>query len=89
MACHTERYRRSRWFPFCMILFGESQSRIVVSVSPEQETDFLDFMIESGIHFSTLGHVTKQELRIDDVSFGFISDYAREFESALEKLMGE
>jgi phosphoribosylformylglycinamidine (FGAM) synthase-like enzyme len=70
-------------------LFGESQSRVVVSVTPEQETAFLDFMMESGIHFSALGHVTKEELRIDDVSFGFISDYAKDFENALENLLGD
>lgn len=70
-------------------LFGESQSRVVVSVTPEQETDFLDFMMETGLHFSALGHVTKEELRIDDVSFGFISDYARDFENALEHLLGD
>jgi phosphoribosylformylglycinamidine synthase len=70
-------------------LFGEAQSRIVVSVSPRNETDFLDFMMEADIHFSTLGHVTKQELRIDDVSYGFISDYAREFETALERMMDD
>ncbi|MEZ5072527.1 MAG: phosphoribosylformylglycinamidine synthase subunit PurL [Bacteroidales bacterium] len=70
-------------------LFGESQSRVVVSVRPEKEADFLDLMMESTLHFSALGHVTKQELRIDDVSFGFISDYARDFEHALEKLLGE
>ena len=70
-------------------LFGESQSRVVVSVSSEQETDFLDFMMESGIHFSALGHVTKEELRIDDVSFGFISDYARDFENSLERILAD
>ncbi|MCK5135777.1 MAG: phosphoribosylformylglycinamidine synthase subunit PurL [Bacteroidales bacterium] len=70
-------------------LFGESQSRVVVSVSSEQETDFLDYMMEIGIHFSALGHVTKEEFRIDDVSFGFISDYARDFENALESLLGD
>ena len=70
-------------------LFGEAQSRVVVSVTPEQETDFLDYMMETGIHFSALGHVTKEELRIDDVSFGFISDYARDFENALERLLGD
>jgi len=70
-------------------LFGESQSRVVVSVTPEQETEFLDYMMESGVHFSALGHVTKEELRIDDVSFGFISDYAADFENALEKLLGD
>jgi phosphoribosylformylglycinamidine synthase len=70
-------------------LFGEAQSRVVVSVSSEQETDFLDYMMETGLHFSALGHVTKEELRIDDVSFGFIADYARDFEHALERLLGD
>lgn len=70
-------------------LFGEAQSRVVVSVTPDQETEFLDFMMDSGIHFSTLGHVTKEELRVDDVSFGFISDYAKDFENALENLLGD
>jgi len=70
-------------------LFGESQSRVVVSVTPEKETEFLDFMMEQELHFSALGHVTKEELRIDDVSFGFISDYARDFENALEQLLGD
>jgi phosphoribosylformylglycinamidine (FGAM) synthase-like enzyme len=68
-------------------LFGESQSRVVVSVSAQQETDFLDFMMETDFPFSALGHVTKEELRIDDVSFGFIADFARDFEHALEHLL--
>lgn len=70
-------------------LFGESQSRVVVSVSSDQETSFLDFMMDSGIHFSALGHVTKEELRIDDVSFGFIADYARDFEKSLERVLSD
>jgi len=68
-------------------LFGESQSRVVVSVSLEQETEFLDYMMDSGMHFSALGHVTKEELRVDDGSFGFIADFARDFEHALERLL--
>ena len=58
-------------------LFGESQGRIVVSVSMENEDDFVDLMIESGISFSTLGHVTKKELRIDDISYGFTHEYKK------------
>ena len=46
-------------------------------------------MMETGIHFSALGHVTKEELRIDDVSFGFIADYARDFELSLERLLAD
>lgn len=68
-------------------LFGESQSRIIISVSEEKETAFLDYMIEQDFPFSALGHVTKQELRIDDNSYGFITDYARDFENALGELL--
>ena len=65
-------------------LFGESQGRVVVSVSPSRETGFLDFMMKSGVPFSALGHVTRGELRIDDVSFGFISDYKKLYETSVE-----
>ncbi len=68
-------------------LYGESQSRIVVSVSPEKETGFLDFMMEQGLPFSALGHVTKEEFRVDDTSFGFIADFARDFEESLGNLL--
>lgn len=70
-------------------LFNESQSRVVVSVSPEKETAFIDLMMESGLPFSALGHVTKEELRIDDKSFGFIVDYAKDFERALGNLLNK
>jgi phosphoribosylformylglycinamidine synthase len=68
-------------------LFGESQSRVIVSVTPSMETDFVDFMIDRDIPFSTLGHVTKSELRIDDDSFGFIYDVKKIYMNALDKLM--
>ena len=58
-------------------LFGEAQGRVVVSVSMENENDFIDMMMESGVPFSTLGHVTKGELRIDDISYGFIEEYKK------------
>jgi len=65
-------------------LFGESQSRVVVSVSPEKQDDFVDFMMETNVPFSILGHVTKGEVRIDDESFGYISDLKKAFEEKLE-----
>ena len=61
-------------------LFGESPSRIVVSVAIARETAFIDFMMKSGIPFMTLGHVTREEIRIDDNSYGFISDYQKKYE---------
>jgi Phosphoribosylformylglycinamidine (FGAM) synthase, synthetase domain len=58
-------------------LFGEAQGRVVVSVSMENEDEFVDMMMESGLPFSTLGHVTKGELRIDDISYGYIEEYKK------------
>lgn len=61
-------------------LFGEAQGRVVVSVSMENEDNFVDLMMESGIPFSTLGHVTKGELRIDDISYGSVDEYKKGYQ---------
>lgn len=60
-------------------LFGEAQSRIIVSVTPHRETEFIDTMLKIGVPFSALGHVTKEEIRIDDISYGFVSDFQKEY----------
>jgi phosphoribosylformylglycinamidine synthase len=65
-------------------LFGEAQSRIVVSVDMKHETEFIDYMMDLDLPFSALGHVTKGELRIDDSSFGFISDVKKNYMTSLE-----
>jgi phosphoribosylformylglycinamidine synthase len=64
-------------------LFGESQSRVVVSVSPEKQDDFVDFMMSTNVPFSILGHVTKGEIRIDDESYGYIDEMKQAFEQKL------
>jgi hypothetical protein len=55
-------------------LFSETPGRVVVSVSPQHETRFIDFLMLQKMPFSILGHVTKDELRVDDLSYGFVSD---------------
>ncbi len=70
-------------------MFGEAQSRVVVSVSPTHETEFIDFMLKQDISFSALGHVTRGEMRIDDVSFGFICDVKNKYDKALEEALDE
>jgi phosphoribosylformylglycinamidine synthase subunit PurL len=52
-------------------LFGEAMGRIIVDVEPEKEDEFVDFLSEMKVPFFMLGHVTKGEIRIDDVSLGF------------------
>jgi phosphoribosylformylglycinamidine synthase len=68
-------------------LFGESQSRVIVSVCPSHEDAFIDFMVKQNLQFITIGHVTKGELRIDDESFGFIKDYTTIYNNAIENIM--
>ena len=53
-------------------LFGEAMGRILVDVDPEKEDEFVDVLTELKIPFFTLGHVTKGEIRIDDISLGYI-----------------
>jgi len=52
-------------------LFGEAMGRIVVDVAPEKEDEFVDVMSELKAPFFTVGHVTRGEIRIDDVSYGY------------------
>ncbi len=69
-------------------LFGEAQSRIIVTVSPIRETEFIDFMIQQDFPFSALGHITKEEVRIDDISYGSISEYVDLYNSIIQSYPG-
>ena len=53
-------------------LFGESMGRILLEVESEKEDYFVDFMTDRGIPFFTLGHITRGEIRVDDISLGYI-----------------
>lgn len=70
-------------------LFGESQGRVVVSVTSTRETEFIDFMLKQDVPFSALGHVTKGEVRVDDLSFGFVCDMKKAYLGSLEKHLEE
>jgi len=42
-------------------------------------------MLKQEVPFLALGHVTRGEVRIDDVSYGFICDLIKEYSEAIEK----
>lgn len=65
-------------------LFGESQGRVLVSVDRENEDKFVDLMMDSKVAFSALGHVTKSECRIDDISYGFIDEFKEKYKKVEE-----
>jgi phosphoribosylformylglycinamidine synthase len=68
-------------------LFGESQSRIAVTVVEDYEDEFLDFVGESGVQVMLLGHVTKGRVTVDEENFGFIEDYRALYEKSIAEAM--
>ena len=56
-------------------LFGDKSKAILVSVVGIKESEFVDYIYNNGINIMLLGHITKGELRLDDLSFGYIDDF--------------
>jgi phosphoribosylformylglycinamidine synthase len=70
-------------------LFGESQSRVAVTVVEDYEEEFLDFVTENNVQVMLLGHVTKGRITIDDENFGFIEDYHQLYNNSIAEEMAE
>lgn len=68
-------------------LFGEAQSRVIVSVRKEDEDKFIDLMMDSRAEFEYLGDVKGKEMIIDDESFGTVAEAKVIFDSALGELL--
>jgi len=66
-------------------LFGEAQSRILVTLDPEFEDDFIEAMRPTKVPFTLLGHVTRGKMVIDDSHFGFIDDASDLYMNSLER----
>ena len=56
-------------------LFGESQSRVVVSVSPEHSATLERFLSEEGVPFETVGTVKGADIKVDGEDFGAIDTW--------------
>ncbi|MES2588359.1 MAG: phosphoribosylformylglycinamidine synthase subunit PurL [Bacteroidota bacterium] len=65
-------------------LYGEAQGRVVVTVTEEQEQDFIEHILQSGINFTLLGHVTKGKFMIDEDHYGFCHELKDIYDSALQ-----
>jgi phosphoribosylformylglycinamidine synthase II len=65
-------------------LFGEAQSRVVVTVNEEQEEQFIEFITNSAINFTLLGHVTKGKFMVDEQHYGFCHELKDIYESSLQ-----
>ena len=64
-------------------LFGESASRVLISVKPGRYETLLNQLQAQSIIFTDPGQVTAGELTIDGQSFGHISSWAHTYNSQL------
>lgn len=70
-------------------LFGEAQGRVVVSVKPELQEAFVEFMALTEIEFSLLGAVTKNGFVVDGDLYDTL-DHARDvYDNVLHQILGE
>ena len=68
-------------------LFGESQSRVVVSISEHQLHSFEAELNKQGAKYSKLGQVKGKNIVIDSENFGTIIEFKEGFETSLEKYL--
>jgi phosphoribosylformylglycinamidine synthase II len=66
-------------------LFGEGQSRAVVSVPEEQESAFEALLRDAGISFTLLGKATSGDIRIDGEDWNTIHYWKDLYDTAIEK----
>lgn len=68
-------------------LFGEAQSRVLVSVSAAHAAAFEAELKNHGVSFSALGGVKGSHVVIDGTNYGSISDFKTPYETAIEGYM--
>ena len=66
-------------------LFGESQSRILVSINPKNKREFKKTLKKFKFPFYELGYVSDDKVLIDDIDFGNIKLLKEKYNTALEK----
>jgi phosphoribosylformylglycinamidine synthase II len=68
-------------------LFGEAQSRVVVSIAPAKETALKELLNNSGTQYSLLGTIKGSDIRVDNVSYGKVSEIKDIYDSVISKQM--
>lgn len=75
------KVRKDAW------LFGEAQSRVIVTVPTEQVASFERFLRSENAPFEMLGMVTGRNIVVDGEDWGNVSAWKRTYDTVLEKIM--
>lgn len=68
-------------------LFGEAQSRVVISVKPENKNAVLEIFEKAGVPVKEIGQVKAKDIKIDNQAFSSIDHFANIYNSSIEKVM--
>jgi phosphoribosylformylglycinamidine synthase len=68
-------------------LFGEAQSRVLVSVSPKDAGSLESLLQKQKVPFSKLGEVKGKSLVIGSKDYGTVSEYRNSFDTSIESYM--
>lgn len=68
-------------------LFGESQSRILITVAPRDEDELVNYLNSQNVSFTKIGEVAGSRAIIDEEDYGEISDWKKLYERTLAGLM--
>ena len=68
-------------------LFGEAQSRVVVSVNEKQFAEIKNVLAVMNIPFEKLGVVTNGNISVDTVNWGYIIEWKEKYDNAIGNLL--
>ena len=77
----NKNFRKDAW------LFGEAQSRVIVSVAAHQVAAFEASLNASNTSFESLGKVTEGTIEIDNENWGDIKVWGKKYDQAIENLL--
>ena len=83
----TDRYVGPDRLRLDAFLFGESQSRVVISISPEQQQPVEGYLNDSILDFRLLGTVTANEFMVDEKPILTVSGAKALYDNALGEIM--
>lgn len=69
-------------------LFGETQSRVLVSVHPSKREAFESMLKASKQPFRLAGKVGGDEVVVDGETYGKLSDFSNIYDNAIERMLG-
>jgi len=70
-------------------LFGEGQSRVVVSINQEQNVNFLRHLEKNQLIHAELGRVTNGDIKVDGENWGNATDWKELYNTAIEKYLSK